>query len=160
MKLRKSIVYPLTITILIASILLILNYDYFNYLSNLNAKFEYHFDIISGFVGGDSRFYYNMDSSIIETIYAGVISGGVKFGSIMSLIGIYLYVSLSELLFGNKIIGVFILNTMIATLILKNIKVRDPKSNITVLFISVIAQLYTSSKQRIIRFTSSSIADN
>ncbi|MDB9943939.1 hypothetical protein OAD19_02830 [Octadecabacter sp.] len=108
-------------------VVLVWNDDYFNYLLNSTVKFEDRFHIISGFVGGDSRFYYNMDDTIIATIYAGLISGGVKFGSIMSLVGIYIYVEISEFIFGNKLIGVFILNIMVATLILKYVNVRHPK---------------------------------
>lgn len=134
MKLSKSILILFTIISSITFVIVLLNYEYFQYLSNTNKSYNSQFSTIATFVGGDSRFYYNMSDNIIEVIYIGVLDGGVEFGSILSLIGIYLYVSLSEILFGNVVIGVLALNTIIILLMATTLHKNHVK-NIHYIFI-------------------------
>ena len=117
----------------VISCVILLNIEYFEYLVDDTKKFQTRFELISGFVGGDSRFYYNLNDGIISIIYAGVISGGVEFGSILSLIGIYLYVSVSEVIFGSKLIGVVALNSLIGAPILRSLRLNTHRTSIMLL---------------------------
>ena len=135
MRLRKSTVYPLVALIIVATLILILNSDYFFYLSDKGQKFSPKFNIISGFVGNDSRFYYNMDDDLLYIIYSGFIAGGVFFGSILSLIGIFLYVEMAELFFGNKVLGVFLLNIILFSLIMKTFQFKTYSSSLSIIFL-------------------------
>lgn len=125
MRFNKSIVYPLALLLLAAAIIVVFNYNYFEYLVNDELKYSASFNLISGFVGGDARHYYNLDNDIFKIIYAGVLAGSVDLGSILSLIGIYLYVEMSRVIFSNEIIGVLILNLLLFSVILVNIQPKN-----------------------------------
>jgi len=135
MKLKKSIIFPFLVIKILSIGILIFNSDYFFYLSNGSAKFTSNYNVISGFIGNDSRFYYNMGDDLLSAIYSGLLDGGVKFGSILSLVGIYFYVNAAELFFGSKVIGVFLFNLVLFLLIMKTFQFKTHASSLGVILL-------------------------
>lgn len=135
MKVRTTILFPVFLLSVMSFIFVGYNKRYFSYLSDNSATYHSDFDLISGFIGGDSRFYYSIDSNILEIIFLGFSSGGVEFGSILSLVGIYYYVKLASLIFGDKVLGVLVLNLFLIGIILKSLNMANSRTSFTVLFL-------------------------
>lgn len=143
MKIKKAFFQVLILYLTFGVVFILSNWDYFDYLSSFEKPFDKEkFNIISSFVGADSRLYYNLPDNIIEIIYLGLLDGGVEFGSILSLIGIHLYKSLAEILFFDAVVGVFILNLVLLLFIVQIISLSKLKNISVAVFLFPLTTSY------------------